>query len=374
MAHFDDGRHSDNRSTIVIDTHASLSHITSPTRTIRQETALSSSPSNPTHQLVGRLQQDSTYLKTPRPHHHRVFAPFRNALPPIIDATPVHFDDTLPSLTTAAPAVCILPQQAFSGFSPSTGPTYTPVQDLQRDTELLKHSNKPRRSAAPIRHWLPCSFQDSCFCSIGGQFLSFPGFNSLLPVTLLHPITPFTHKCAPKSPNSAIDQQVAATRTTTTIDSLEIRLLHLEKKMKEMHTILCTLALEIRQCHLSEIPPAPLHNVVTTILPLVTAVSQETTVNSFLSQTKFNLHWNHQRPPLFFTYQQSRQPNLFSIAIAPIGLRPPPEPPPAVFSPATHKKNIERLPVLPSCHYFCICPLAFSYVVFQLILAPVLAV
>jgi hypothetical protein len=148
------------------------------------------------------------------------FAAFQNALPPIIKSTPADLEITLPSL-------------------PRTGPTHPPEQDLQRDTRFLENSNKPRcQLALPIRPWLPFPFQDLCFFSTGGQFLSFPGFNLLLHVTLLQPVQPFTHKCTPKSPNLAIHQQVESTSKTTATVSLEIQLLHLEKKMEEIHNIL----------------------------------------------------------------------------------------------------------------------------------------
>jgi hypothetical protein len=146
MAILDDGRHSDCKSTTLNDSNPSLSHTTSQTRTIHQETALSSSPFHPTHHLVGFLYQDKVHrkLKTPcrrrRRHCHRSFAAFQDALPLILESTPADLGNTLPSLTRTARAVCDPPQQALS----SIGPTHPPVQDLHRDTGLLENSNKPQ--------------------------------------------------------------------------------------------------------------------------------------------------------------------------------------------------------------------------------------
>jgi hypothetical protein len=154
--------------------------------------------------------------------------------------------------------------------------------------------------AAPIQHWLPFTFQDSCFFSIGGQFLSFPGFNSLINVTLLQPVQPFNHKCSSKSENLANHhQQVESTSKTMAFVSMEASLRQLEKTVKEMNNILCTLVLEIRQRILA-ISPAPLpptHTVVTSILPLDTVMSPKPTVNLVLSHKNFNLQWYHQQTP-----------------------------------------------------------------------------
>jgi hypothetical protein len=236
MAIFDDGRHSDSKSTTVNDTNPSLSHTTSQSRTIHQETALSSSPFHPTHHLVGFLHQDNVHqkLKTPRRRRccrrrrrrHRSFEAFPDVLPLILEYTPADLGNTLPSLTRTAKAVCDLPPQAFS----LTGTTHPPVQDLHRNTGLLENSNKPQhRSATPIRHWLPFAFQDSCFFSIGGHFLSFPGFNSLINVALLQPVQPFTHKCSPKSENLANHhQRVDLASKTTAYVRIEAQLSQLE--------------------------------------------------------------------------------------------------------------------------------------------------
>jgi hypothetical protein len=154
MAIFDDGCHSNYKSTTVNDTNPSLSHTTCQTRTIHQETALSSSPFHPTHHLVGFLHQDNVHQKLKTPccccrHCHLSFAAFQDALPLILKSTPADLENALPSLTRTAKAVCDPPQQAF-GLS-STGPTHPPVQDLHRDTGLLENSNrKPRHRLADI--------------------------------------------------------------------------------------------------------------------------------------------------------------------------------------------------------------------------------
>jgi hypothetical protein len=292
MANFDDGRHSDSKSTTFNDTKPSLSHTTSQRRTIHQETALSSSPFHPTHHLVGFLHQDNVHqkLKTPCRRHcccprrcrrrrcHCSFEAFQDALPLILESTPADLGtNTTPSLTRTAKAVFDLPPQAFS----PTGPTHPPVQDLHRSTGLLENSNKPQhQSAAQIQHWLPFAFQNSCFFSFGGHFLSFPGFNSLIYVTLLQPVQPFTHKCSPKSENLANHhQQVDSASKTMAYVSIEAQLSQLEKTVKEMNDILCIIVLEIRQRSLA-ISPAPLpptHTVVNFIHPLDTVMSLEQT-------------------------------------------------------------------------------------------------
>jgi hypothetical protein len=105
MAIFDDGRHSGSKSTTVNDTNPSLSHNTSQTRTMHQETALSSSPFHPTHHLVGFLHQDNVHqkFKTPRRccccrRRHGSFKAFQDALPLILESTPADLGNTLGSL------------------------------------------------------------------------------------------------------------------------------------------------------------------------------------------------------------------------------------------------------------------------------------
>jgi hypothetical protein len=85
----------------------------------------------------------------------------------------------------------------------------------------------------------------------------------------------------------AIHQQVESTSKTTATISLETQLLHLETKMKEtMYNVLgITLALEIKQLNLAIAPASPgfAHTIVTSILPLDTAMSPEPTDNLVIS-------------------------------------------------------------------------------------------
>jgi hypothetical protein len=96
MAIFVNSRHSDYRATTVNDTNPSLLHTISQTRTIHQETALSSSPFHPTHHLVGFLHQDNVHQKLKTPcrcrhccccRHHSIAASFQDALPLILKST-----------------------------------------------------------------------------------------------------------------------------------------------------------------------------------------------------------------------------------------------------------------------------------------------
>jgi hypothetical protein len=115
-------------------------------------------------------------------------------------------------------------------------------------------------SATPIQHWLPFLFQDSCFCSIGGQFLSFPGFNSLLPVTLLQIVQPFHHK-SPSNVDYLYQHAASTSATTQTAVSLEARLSPFKKKMDEKLDILCNIAQNLEKHAMeisSTIAPQPL--------------------------------------------------------------------------------------------------------------------
>jgi hypothetical protein len=182
-----------------------------------------------------------------------------------------------------------------------------PAQALQRDTGLLEHQNTSCcRSVAPIRHWLPFLFQDSYFCSIGGQFLSFPGFNSLLPFTLLQIVQPFQ----PKSPRKlTIHQHTAASTsaTTPTTVSLETRLSWFKKKMDEMlDSILCKIAISWKSTQGTFLVLVPLlpHLPCYCYLPsLLDYLTRNSTIQASHIQQNSNPKRHHQEhSPLFLQW------------------------------------------------------------------------
>jgi hypothetical protein len=86
-------------------------------------------------------------------------------------------------------------QQKPTISSITYGPTHFLVPIAHKDTALLEFPTPRLCSAAPIRYWLPMSYQDCCFSIV--FFLSFPSFNALLPVSMLQlRIQPTAHKCS----------------------------------------------------------------------------------------------------------------------------------------------------------------------------------
>jgi hypothetical protein len=202
---------------------------------------------NPTIPPVQFLHHDTALLKFAMPRHHhccRSTAPSQHALSSIPEVITADFETQPLCLPRTANAVCNLSQQESTVLSPTSHPTLPQVPILHKPTLFLKSKTPRCPSTTPIRHWLPCLFQDSCFFSIDGHFLSFPGFNSLLPVTLLQPVLPFVHnRCArhllcaaSESPNSTILQQFASISAPTTTISLENRMARFERNWKKCTT------------------------------------------------------------------------------------------------------------------------------------------
>jgi hypothetical protein len=90
------------------------------------------------------------------------------------------------------------------------------------------------------------------------------------------------------------------------------------------------------------------------LIPLITGMTLEITqVDPGISIKNFKFNWHNPQLPLIVTILQFQH----MLQTMPIGIRPPPEPPPTVVCPTKYKKKIDSLPAIPSFHHFSFCPL-----------------
>jgi hypothetical protein len=210
--------------------------------------------------------------------------------------------------------------------APTSHTTRLLVQNLHTgDTAILDF--KTPRCQSTIRHWLPTSIRDSCFYSIRGTFLSFPGSNALLLFGSCHSKTHHSSACHTNHPGSTL---------------FETRRLDLLKDIKALHDEILDAIAELQELQQELLSP---------------------------------LHYSCPYPPMSVLPSFWQQLSLIVTILqfqhicqtTPISIQPPPEPPPGVICPTKHKMTIDSLPAIPSLHHFSFLSFGFSYVVFQMI-------
>jgi hypothetical protein len=340
-----------------------------PTTTISQQAStISSSLFHPSHHPVQFLHGNTALQKfTPS---HCCCHPSQHSLPSSNESTTVDPDTgRLCMLETTAKTVLALLQQA-----PTSHATNPLVQNLHMgDTALLDFKTPCCRFT--IRHWLPSSIHDSCFYSIGGSFLSFPGSNALLNVSMLQPamLQPVQPFClAPATPRPTTHQHVTLTITAASLS--KTRRLDLLKEVKALHEKILEAIAELQQLRQELVVSSPLLLSIPTnvglaivldkmyvisksnLIPLVTGMTHEITqFDPVISITNFKLKRHCQQLSLIVTILQFQ--HIFQTT--PISIRPPPEPPPAVICPTKYKMKIDSLAAIPSFTILVSCPLAF---------------
>jgi hypothetical protein len=346
MALFDRGRPSASKPTHAHGTPPSRSCMTLKTTVSQQESAVSSTINNPTPLLVHVLHSDIESLEIPTPRRGPCHCPTVSCqhcvLPSSTSLTTTELKQRLLSMDKTIKAAYNLAQSTIS--SHTCGLTHLLVPIVRRDsTALLKSQTPRRRSTAPIQYWLPISYQDCCFSSIGGCFLSFPGFNALLPVSILQPRThPITNKC-PHQPIPPL--QVPSDDYATRKSNLLQAALALRREILEYFA----------ELHQESVVPTPPSGLLPTT-PTDVATPKHTPTGHTLSaaasflpsgltetlaQFQFNpiiflplsglqvLHYQHTF--LFVAHQRLLRffgTRLFSFPVESIGIRPAPEPPP----------------------------------------------
>jgi hypothetical protein len=224
----------------------------------QQESVVSSTFDNPTTLLVHVLHSDiaSLKIKTPRrrcPGHHST-ATIHHPLSSNTSVATTDLKQRLLYMDRTIKATSDLVQQKSTISLTTYDPTHPLVPIAHKDTALLELQTPRLHAAAPIRYWLPMSYQDCCFSSIGGCFLSFPGFNALLPVSVLQPTRtqPTTHKCS----HQPIHQHVTPVDSETRQFNLLHEALALQNEILELFAEL--------ELHQESVVPIPFGVVPTT--------------------------------------------------------------------------------------------------------------
>jgi hypothetical protein len=401
MALFDRGRPSPSKPTHANGAPPSPSCMTLKQTVSQQEYIISSSFGNPTPLPVHSLHSNIASLEIQTCHHrhpHRSTASLDNVLPSNTSLATTDLKPRLLYLDKPIKATSDIVQPKSTISSITYGPTHFLVPIARKDTALLEFPTPRLHLATPIRYWLPMSYQDCCFSSIGGCFLSFPGFNALLPVSMLQlRIQPTTHKC----PHQPFHQHVIPADYETRQFNLLQEGLDLQNKFFELFA----------EVHQATVVPIPFGLVPTTptdaptmafptltdvasLLPLSLAeqlaptTSNPTPPRYFTSSfpmatfetsaspppkstsIKFNpsmfeqpldlqAHPPHLSP--FVPHQlllRSFETRLFCFPVKSIGIHPAPEPPPG----HGHAKVVESLSVtsiIPSCYNLCFWHLVF---------------
>jgi hypothetical protein len=229
--------------------------------------------------------------------------------------------------------------------SRSSGPPILPTTMTQ---QRRRRQRFPKSTTSFLCRWLPPTCQNTCF-SIVGPLLSFLGTSIVIPpAILLKPEKAYTYLCTnpfqPSNPQLPSSPCPSGQDTISPTDDDETTFYNSLTELMEMCKAVRVDLAELRNSRQSVVPAHPLSSVPIDVISLLPSDSVEilATSKSNLTLWSYQLSnfqaYNHQ-DPFLSAPEQPEQPCLLlpnarlpGVPMAPIALRPPPEPPPIVMA------------------------------------------